>query len=148
MTVSGLGAGYYVKEVRYNGIALNDNIFITDGASPSQALEIVIDDKPATLTGAVTEGDKPVGKPYVLLVRWPATPENIFLATKRTAGDDNGQFRFTGLAPGQYRALAVAQEVVPQLDEPGVLFRMLSDADTIDVDRGATKNLTLKLTDR
>ena len=144
VAVSGLGAGYYVKAVRYNGIALTDNIFVTDGSSPSQSLEIVIDDKPATVTGAVTEGDKPVGKPYVVLVRWPATPDNIFLATKRTTGDDNGQFRFTGLAPGEYRVLAVGPEIVPRLDEPGVLFRMLSGADTVHVDRGASQTLALK----
>ena len=148
LTVSGLGAAYYVKEIRYNGIALTDNIFATDGGSPSQSLEVVLDDKPATVSGTVTDGDKPVGKPYVVLVRWPASPENIFLATKRTTGDDNGQFRFTGLAPGDYRILAVSPETVPHLDEPGVLFRILSGADTVNVDRGASQNLPLKLTDR
>jgi hypothetical protein len=146
LTVSGLGANYYVKEMRYNGIALTDNIFTTDGGSPSQSLEIVLDDKPATVSGTVTEGDKPVGKPYVVLVRWPASPENIFLATKRNTGDDNGQFRFTGLPPGEYRVLSVSPETVPHLDEPGVLFRMLSGADTVNVDRGATQNVPLKLT--
>lgn len=146
VTVSGLGAGYYVKEMRYNGIALADNIFTTDGGSPSQSLEVVLDDKPATVSGAVTEGDKPVGKPYVVLVRWPASPENIFLAAKRATGDDNGQFRFTGLPPSEYRVLSVSPEIVPRLDEPGVLFRMLSGADTVNVDRGATQNLPLKLT--
>jgi len=144
LTVSGLGTGYYVKEVRYNGIALTDNIFTTDGASPSQSLEIVIDDKPATVSGTVTDGDKRVGKPYVVLVRWPASPENIFLATKHTTGDDNGQYRFAGLPPGEYRVLAVSPETVPHLDEPGVLFRMLSGADTVNVDRGASQNLPLK----
>jgi len=148
LTVSGLGAGYYVKEVRYNGIALTDNIFTTDGGSPGQSLEIVIDDKPATVSGTVTEGDKPVGKPYVVLVKWPSSPENIFLATKHTTGDDHGQFRFAGLAPGEYRVLAVPQQIVPRLEEPGVLFRILAGADTVNVDRGASKNLALKLTDR
>jgi hypothetical protein len=148
LMVSGLGAGYYVKEARYNGIALTDGILVTDGTSPSQSLEIVLDDKPATVSGTVTVGDKPVGKPYVVLVRWSATPENIFLATKRTTGDDSGQFRFAGLAPGEYRVLSVPQQIVPRLDEPGVLFRMLSVADTVNVDRDATQNVPLKLTDR
>ena len=148
VTISGLGAGYYVKEMRYNGIALTDNIFTTDGSSPSQSLEVVLDDKPAIVSGTVTEGDKPVGKPYVVLVRWPSSPENIFLATKRTTGDDNGQFSFAGLAPGEYRVLAVSPQLVPRLDEPGALFRMLSGADTVNVERGATQNAVLKLTDR
>ncbi len=145
VTVSGLGAGYYVKEMRYNGIPLTDNIFATDGGSPSQSLDVVLDDKPATVSGTVTEGDKPVGKPYVVLVRWPATPENIFLATKRTTGDDNGQYRFTGLPPGEYRVLAVSPQTVPHLDEPGVLFRMLSSAYTVNIDRGSSQTLALKL---
>jgi hypothetical protein len=83
ITVSGLGESYYVKEIRYNGIPLIDNIFATDGGSPAQSLDIVLDDKPAAITGAVTDGDKPVGKPYVVLVKWPASPEGIFLSTRR-----------------------------------------------------------------
>ena len=96
------------------------------------------------MSGTVTESDKPVSKPYVVLVRWPATPENIFLATKRTTGDDNGQYRFTGLPPGEYRVLSVSPQTVPHLEEPGVLFQMLSGADTVSVDRGATQNVPLK----
>ncbi len=148
VTVSGLGAGYFVREVRYNGIALNDNIFVTDGGSPRQSLEIVIDDKPATVTGLVKDGDKPVSNADVVLVRWPATSENVFLASKHTTADDNGQFRFAGLAPGEYRVLAVPQQIVPRLDEPNVLFRMLSGADTVTVDRGSSQNLALKATNR
>ncbi len=148
LTVSGLGTGYFVREVRYNGIALGGNIFVTDGGSPSQLLEVVIDNKPATVTGSVMDGDTLVGKPYVVLVRWPASPENIFLATKRTTGDDNGQFRFAGLAAGEYRVLAISQQIVPRLDEPNVLFRMLDSADAITVDRGSFQDLALKITDR
>ena len=147
ITVTGLGANSYVREIRYNGLPLTDNVFATDGGSPVQSLDIVIDDKPATVTGAVTDNDKPVGKPYVVLVRWPTTPEHVFVSSKRSTGDDNGQFRFAGLAPGDYRVLAVSQTTMQKLDEPNVLFRLLGGADTLTLDRGASQNLSVKLID-
>ena len=117
ITVSGLGTDKYIKEIRYNGIPLIDKFFVTDGGSPVQTLDIVIDDKTANITGAVTDHDKPVSEPYVVLVRWPSTPENVFLAAKHSTGDDKGQFRFTGLAPGEYRVLSVSPTTMQKLEE-------------------------------
>ena len=115
------------------------------GGSGAQSLEIVVDDRPATLTGMVTENDRPVSKSYVVLVRWPLTAEFVYRRLESAEGADDGQFRLTDLAPGEYRAIAVSQTNRDKLDEPGVLQRLLTGTDSITLGRGSVRAITLKL---
>ena len=127
----GLDTSYYVKEVRYSGAVASDNIFTFSGGG---ALEIVLDDKPAVVSGIVSDGNHPVSEPYVLLSRWPAPP------TKITGGED-GRFQFAGLAPGEYRIVAVAQTDIEKLDEPGVLDRLLANGEKLSLTPRASQNV-------
>jgi hypothetical protein len=140
------GTRDYVKEIRFNGRIVTDPIAL-DGSSGTQSLEVVVDDQPATITGVVSDGDHSVSKPYVLLIRWPMPAELAYARPQGAAGDDGGQFRFTDLVPGEYRAIAVSQSNRDMLDEPGVLQRFLSSAETITLSRGGVQAITLKLVD-
>ena len=51
-----------------------DGIIMPMAGSPA-VLEIVIDDRPATISGSVTARDKPAG--MVVAVKWPVPPEVI-----------------------------------------------------------------------
>jgi hypothetical protein len=150
---------YYIKEARFNGEVVADNLIALTGSLAPQSLEIVVDDKVGTITGAVNDGDHPASKPYVVLSKWPLPSESGVTTNKygmqlpigpqpeKVSGDDDGQFRFTGLAPDEYRVIAVSQTNREMLDEPGVLQRVLNGAETITLKRGSAQTVNLKLTD-
>jgi len=142
--VTGLRAPHYVKEVRYNGHRISNNIVQMDAGAPSHPLEIVVDDKPATVVGAVTDRDKPVSQPTVVLARWPLNTSDVFSSVVMATGDENGKYNLTGLAPGDYRVFAVASEVKGKLDEPGVMERLLSTAEKLSLTERAVQNVALK----
>jgi hypothetical protein len=94
--VSGLSAGYYVREIRSNGVVAPDGI-VTPG--PGSSLEIVIDDQAATLTGVVTDGGKPANQPKIYVSRWlVASRPPVGMDRAPTAtGDGEGRFQIAGL---------------------------------------------------
>jgi len=141
------GASDYAKEMRFNGRVVTGDPIALDGSLGAQSLEIVVDDQPATITGVVSDGDHPVSKPYVFLTKWPMTAEPAYARPQGADGDDDGQFRFTGLVPAEYRAIAVSKSNQDVLDEPGVLPRLLNDAEKITLSRGGVQAITLKLVD-
>jgi protocatechuate 3,4-dioxygenase beta subunit len=146
IVVSGLPANFDVREIRYNGSAVADNIVDFNGNAPVQSLVIVVDDKPALVAGMVVDGDSPVGQASVVLIRWPASPQDVFLSAKMITADDGGRFHFIGLAPGEYRILAVSPAAAGKLDEPHVLERLLNNAGHFELSPGGSQTLTLKVT--
>ena len=142
-----LSSSFYLREIRYNGNPISGNAFSLSSEVPSQSLEIVIDDKPAVVSGVVAKDDQPLSKAYVVLAKWPFTAENLSLDFKAATGGDDGSFRFAGLAPGEYRILAVPPETKDKLDEPGVLERLLVGAAKITLDRGDVQSVQVKPTD-
>ena len=146
VTVSGLRTGDYVKEVRYNGIPTEGGVLPLEKGAMSQSLTIVVDDKAATITGVVKDGDRLVSQPFVLLASWPLPANQSFEPTARAGGDAKGAFQMTGLAPGEYRILAL-----PSLEEymfraPGVLEHALATAEKVDLGPRGSRNFTLELT--
>ena len=139
--------GYIIKEVRYNGSIVADNIVTLNPSSAGQSLEIVVDDQPATINGVVNESDRPVRGPWVVLSKWPMSADLSSSPPQTAAGDDDGKFQFTGLPPGEYRAIAVSLANRDKLDEPEILQRGLSSAEKVTLSRGGLQTLALKLTD-
>lgn len=144
VVIDGLSAPYYVKEIRFNGVAAPEGVFTLAGPG---TLEIVIDDKAAALAGTVNDGGSPVAQPYLLIVGWPPHPGNIFLSVTRITGDESGAFYAGGLAPGEYGVLAVSQTARYKIEEPGVLQRLLGSAEKVALEPGSAQNLQLKATD-
>lgn len=136
---------HYIKEVRYNGLVVSDSTFVVDG-SPGR-LEVILDDKPAAIGGVVEVDGNPLSKAYVVLTGWPMPSDGMLSSLKKMSGNDNGNFRFGGLPPGDYRIIAVAPEVKDKLDEPGVLGRLFSSADTVTLSPGGLADLHLKPSD-
>lgn len=146
--VSGVTNPHYVKEVRYNGFPVPDNVVPLDGRAPSHSLEIVVDDKPAAIMGTVTVSDRPVNQPHVVLVKWPLNANDPYLFGMRTAnGDKDGKFQFVGLPPGEYRIFAVDAADRARLDEPGVLDRTLGGAQKVTLSERGFQNVKLELTE-
>jgi hypothetical protein len=140
--VGGLGAGAYVKEIRYNGHRLADHI-LPLGAAVGQDLTILIDDKPATVTGAVMDGNNPVSEPHVILAKWPLPGGDYPDLPLRISGDEKGRFGFTGLAPGEYRILAVRSREEYDDRLPGMLERALEAAKKVEVGPNVIQNVMI-----
>ena len=145
--ISGTGAGNYVKEIRYNGSPLRDGIVSLDQASMTRSLTIVIDDKPASLTGEVKNGDKAVSQPYVILAKWPLAGGRVFIPTATATGSDQGAFQFSGLAPGEYRVAALRSRVEDQERLPNTLERALAAARKIELGPNTFQNITIGVTE-
>jgi hypothetical protein len=143
VSVQGLGGGYYVKEIRYNGVVMADCMITPVSGAPAQNLEIVLDDKPATITGSVHDGDKPVSGPFIVAVKWPFTQGDIPATGDGLKGDQAGRFQVPGLAPGEYRVMALSKIVrITELSS-----QLLNRAEKVTLERGSLKDITLKLVD-
>ncbi len=142
--VSGIGSSHYVREIRHNGAPCFDNVCAVTGPG---TLEILLDDKPATLDGFVAEGDRPASKPHVVILRSSTSSDASASLPVEITGDQHGRFHFGGLAPGEYRMLAVAEKDAAHLDKPGALERLWANSEKIVLERATAQNIRLKLTD-
>jgi hypothetical protein len=140
--LSGLSKNYYSKEIRVDGHAAPDDAAILRQGS---RLEIEIDDQPAAISGVVTEQDKPFSQPLVFVAKWPSLKATVPPVT----GDNDGRFQITGLAPGEYKVLAVQSASLPdgQQISSKMLKQLWSGAEKVTLDRGGSQSVALKLSD-
>lgn len=112
--------------------------------APAQ-LDIVIDDQAATISGTVAERDKATGQVMAVAVRWPLTAEGLSLLelSVRAPANDQGRFQIGGLAPGEYRVLALTQDMLTRLN--GDVSRLVNNAEKVTVERGSSQSVTLKI---
>jgi hypothetical protein len=146
LLVSGVPKTHYMKEIRYNGRRLTDDILAVDGHAQAHSLELILEDKPAVVVGAVTDDDKPIRRPYAVLVRWPPNSRDMFSSVSGVLGDESGRFQFAGLAPGDYRLLAVSADDRAKLERPNALARVLEGAERLSLGERQYQSVTLRLT--
>ena len=143
--VTGIAHGNYVKEIRYNGHPVVGRTVPLGGAM-AQEVTILVDDKPAAVTGAVMAGDKPVSDALVALARWPLPGATYHADTRFLASTDRtGRFQFIDLAPGEYRVVAVRSRGEFEERMPGTLERELAAAKKIEVGPNVIQNATIEL---
>ena len=146
LSVSGLGPGYYVKEVRYNGTALPWRTVTVDASAAAHAITVVVDDKPASISGTVTRNGGSVDRAYVVLARWPLPADEPLRPVGALLTDVSGAFQFGSLAPGEYRMTAFGALNDYATRQPGALEGMLAQAPKIQLAQGATQNVTVAVT--
>jgi hypothetical protein len=144
MQVVGVTKPFYIKSIQYNGVPLipsTPSMFLSlDANAAGHRLEILIDDKPASLFGKVKKGDQAVEQPYVVLLRWPRFGQPIAIS-----GDAAGEFQFDGLTPGEYRVLAVAEDDQENIHDPDVLARALAKAQKVELGPAGVQRVTLEV---
>ena len=128
VTLGAMPQGTYVKSVSFAGREIpRAPLDLTSGAAGS--LEVVLSAKAADVSGTVRteKGDPLQGVPVTL---WPKTPdksrEDGGIDTTNT--DQNGSFKITGLAPGDY--YVAAWDDIPEQglnENPAFLARFQSD---------------------
>jgi hypothetical protein len=139
--VRGLGGNFYVKEIRYDGKVAFDATITPVPGSPTP-LEIVIDDKAATISGTVAERDRVPGRVMVVAVRWPLSLEGLSLLQLGVSApaNDQGRFQIGGLAPGEYRVLAVTADSLSH-----VQLDIVNRAEKVTLERGSSQSVSLKI---
>jgi hypothetical protein len=91
----------------------------------------------------------------IILAKWPAVldEDGTFPFTRSEAtGDRQGRFQIGGLAPGEYRALALSPSAGIAsfiLSRPGMdaLMRALASAEKVTLSPGGTQDVSLKVTE-
>jgi hypothetical protein len=136
-------ATHYVESIRYDGREIADGVFTP---APGAELEIVVADRPATLTGTVIHGDAPTAA-LVAAVPWPLGRFDPLSPVPLSATSDaQGRFQLR-LPPGEYRILAVPPDRRARLGEPGVLNLLAASAERVTLDRGDSRAVDLRLLD-
>jgi len=135
--VNGVPATHYVKEIRHNGIAVPERIVPLDQPAMGHAVTIVLDDKPASITGTAA------GAATILVYRWPLAANQVIQPAGRGTPDDQGRFQVGGLAPGEYRAVALLTTEDEYSRQPQSLERALDAAKKIEVGPRETKTVEL-----
>jgi hypothetical protein len=141
--LSGLGPGYFVKSMEYNGSAFEDGVVPLGQSSQSHSVVVTLGDGPATLRGRVTDSDEPVRGPFVVLTRWPVL--DPYTQSQQIHGDREGRFTFSGLAPGNYRVIAVLEPDGDKLNEPGVLPWLLRKAKEVSLQERSIQSIEVEI---
>jgi len=104
-----VGSDYYVKSVsaQFNGRTegQNDGWFGLDLGNSSQIF-VTLSSHPGSISGVVTTGGKAVAGAAVYLELFDPQLPNPRLQITEMRSDAQGNYKFSGLAPGRYRALS------------------------------------------
>lgn len=147
--VNGLPQGAYIKSMRFGGQDVTRApLDLTSGGGGS--LEVVLSPKAADVTGTVqNEKGEPVqGVPVTL---WPKIRDssNSTNGIKSANTDQNGSFKISGLAPGDY--FAAAWDDIPEAglsQNPDFLAQFASDDTAVTLAESAHQTASVKLITR
>lgn len=135
-----LDPGYYTKEARVNGIAvIPDALPLCAGSR----LEIVVDNKFASMSVSISDGDGPASERIIAIEE---TSQKFI--RQSPPPDQSGLFHFTNLEPGEYRVLAVRNVALPDgEDVRQAIPQLLDRATKITLGPGDAKNISVKVID-
>jgi hypothetical protein len=144
LQVAGLGTDFYLQAVRIGEQPAPGNIFDYSGAGE---LTVEIGRPPASISGTVMKNDKPVAAADVVFMRWPAEPLDDREAIRHIVAGADGKFQVTGIVPGEYRLFSVAGTDREAAEQPAAWQRLSARAEKLKLERGASQNLTLQISD-
>jgi hypothetical protein len=143
----GLPSEVYVASIRYGGREARDSGILIEGTA-SSGLEVILEEPGGTLQGIVEFAqNKPASNSHVVLI--PITNYRITSNRFRTTTtDQTGTFTLRGIAPGEYRVLAVDKVQSEEFRSREFLDAFEMRATRITVETGSAMNLTLPLVSR
>jgi hypothetical protein len=133
----------FVKAVNLDGRDVSDSGFTGTGAG--QVLDIVVSPSGATIEGVVPD-DNHHPASYIKVVAIPDSKrrERQDLYQEATT-DSRGHFSLRGLNPGEYRIMALDEDIDEEITDPAFVSSHESMGDTIKVEEGERKSILLKL---
>ncbi len=148
VAIMGLQQPWNVKAVRYRGTDVTDTGIEVKASEDLSDVEIELTNRITQLSGLVTSsrGDA-VGDAWVAVFprdreKWKPPSRSV---RSSRAGQD-GQFRMSGLPPGDYFAVAAESLDPNDVTDPDVLDRLQARAVRFSIGEGETKALDLKAT--
>jgi hypothetical protein len=139
-----LPQGTYLKSARFGGQDVTHApIDTTSGAGGM--LDIVLSSKAAEVAGSV-QNDKGEALAGVIVTLWPKTPDASLTGGARPGfTDQNGGFKFQGLAPGEYY-VAAWEDLEPGLVQSAdFLSHFTNEASAVKLTEGGHESRDLKL---
>ena len=140
----GLSPGYALTEVRYRGAHVAGGPIRVDHASPDSTLNFIISTRVATVTGTVRDTKGAVMKDVRIVLLPEALPDMMDSSALRYVNSgENGQFAFTDLAPGRYKAVALIGPLRRSHADLNLLRSKSATADAFEVQERQIFNLEL-----
>jgi protocatechuate 3,4-dioxygenase beta subunit len=139
--------GWTLRAVRLNNIDVTDEGFEIRPNEDLSSIEIEMTNRPAEVSGLVTNSRGDAVTDYTVVVfaqdreRWK--PGSRYLRSSRPSQD--GRFKFTGLPPGQYYAVALASIEPGDASDPEFLDRVVQKAVRFSLNDGEVKTMDLKI---
>jgi Carboxypeptidase regulatory-like domain len=133
---------YILKEVNANGKDVGDSGFTVGNAAPF--LDVVGSAKGSTIEGvAVDDTGKPISDMQIVCIP-DAARRNRHDVYQQVQTDQRGYFSLRGLNPGEYQVFAL-EDGVPDITDPDFVAAHDGQGETVTVDSGERKAITLKL---
>lgn len=141
--VTGLPAGFYVKEARFGQADVLSQPLRFSG-SGSSGLEIVISSKASQLDGVVMDArSSPAAGARLVLV--PDLQRNRTDLYKTTSSDSSGRFQFRSIPPGDYRIFGwEALESYAYFDQD-LLRRVEPQSVSVRITESAANSVTVRI---
>jgi uncharacterized protein (DUF2141 family) len=147
LDLAGLPPDVYVASIQYGGREVRDSGILIEG-EPSGVIEVILEEPGGALQGTVEAAqNKPASNSHVVLI--PITNDRITSNRfKITTTDQTGSFTMRGIAPGEYRVLAVDKLQGEAFRSQEFLDAFETRATPLTVKAGSVANLTLPLVSR
>jgi Carboxypeptidase regulatory-like domain len=142
--VGGMGKNSFIKSVRYGSSeSTSREVNITPGVNAS--LEVTLSSHGGHITGIVTDSDGlPASSVWVVLVP-DALNRNKYWLYKSVNTDQNGNFEFRGIVPGQYELFSWDQVDQGAWEDPAFLkaYDDTRQGEDVTIREGETKVLNI-----
>jgi hypothetical protein len=145
MSLGGVPPGCYIKAIRFGGQDVtHTTLDLTGGAGGH--LDIVISPNAAEISGIV-RNDKGEAAADMMITLWSpeADMPGSLDPVRQSRTDATGNFKFSGLPPGDYR-IAAWERIEPGMSgDPDFRKKFDSSSTAVKVREGARENLEVKL---
>jgi hypothetical protein len=146
--VIGMPNNLALKAVRLGGVDVTDSGFDVKPGENVRGIEVELTSHPTVVSGQVADsrGDPAKDCTVVIFARDERKWEGASRYVRRTRSDQDGQFRISGLPPGDYHAAAADGLQQPDLaGDPEVLKQIRDRAAGFSLGEGETKVIDLKI---
>jgi protocatechuate 3,4-dioxygenase beta subunit len=147
VTINSSGPGFedwYTKSVTFNGRDVTDDPIQLDDSSRG-TLQLVVSAKGATLEGTVTgSDDKPM--PDIKVMTIPAGGKGRPELFQETTTDQAGHFKLRGVAPGDYKLVALTEADFDAAADPNFTKTLANRGTSVRAEAGAHQTIALKVT--
>jgi len=141
-----LPAGWTLRSAIVNGRDTLDAPLEVRSGQPVTDLTLTLTDRPAELTGMLTDSAGQPTSEYSMLAF--STDRSLWTVPRRVSGavrlSSDGRYRIVGLPPGNYYVTAITDFDPLQLSDTSFLESLVSASATVTLGEGERKELNLK----